>query len=194
MGAAAWGNGDRLTNPYYKRLRQYFYFGGRGKVFTNNEMLRDNAAAIRDIVGPFLSKERLWDPDAVLNVDDIRHSPVTRERVDQAAAVQMVFEDALFHKIDYLIRSTGGDKLVMCGGTALNCVANMRLLDHFNLDYYRGLPGQGNPAAPLDTALPRGPGDGARCGLRVRHAKRRQRRMPFFHPFSLRPAAIRGKK
>jgi len=136
MGAAAWGNGNRLTNPYYKRLRQYFYFAREGQVYTNSEMTANHSALIHDIVGPFLDKERLWNPDAVLNVDDITHSSLTRDRVDKAAAVQMVFEDALFHIMAYLIEETGSDKLVMCGGTALNCVANMRLLEHFNRDYY----------------------------------------------------------
>ena len=29
MGAAAWGNTDRMTNPYYRPLRELFHFGPR---------------------------------------------------------------------------------------------------------------------------------------------------------------------
>lgn len=137
MGAAAWGNGDRLTNPYYMRLRQFFYFGSEGEVFVNTAMTRDEYRELQEIVGPFLRVEDLWNPDAVLNVDDIKHARVTRERVDKAAAVQMVFEDALFHILADLIARTGSDQLVLCGGTALNCVANMRLLQHFDRQYFQ---------------------------------------------------------
>ena len=42
-----------------------------------------------------------------------------------------MFEDALFHIIGHLIRATGSRKLVLTGGTALNAIANMRLMDRF---------------------------------------------------------------
>lgn len=137
MGAAAWGNGDRLTNPYYKRLRQFFYFQDRGEVYVNSRMTDHAYAELQDVVGPFLDIADIWRPDAVLNVNDIAHSKITQERVDIAAAVQMVFEDALFHIIAQLIEETQSDQLVLCGGAALNCVANMRLLEHFDDRYYR---------------------------------------------------------
>lgn len=137
MGAAAWGNNDRLTNPYYSQLRQYFHFSNGGEVHANTAMVENGYASLQKVIGPFLKINDLWEPDRVLNVDDIEHSPITQERVDKASAVQMVFEDALFHVIGHLIRETGSDQLVLCGGTALNCVANMRLLEHFNSSYYR---------------------------------------------------------
>ena len=142
MGAAAWGDGSRLTNPYYKRLRRFFSFSSRGRVHANRIMAEDEYARVQEITGPFVPKEKLWNPDAVLNVDDIQHSPITKERVDVAAAVQMVFEDALFHIIDFMIRETASDRLVLCGGTALNCVANMRLLEAFDGSYYWRTLGQ----------------------------------------------------
>ena len=137
MGAAAWGDGCRLTNPYYRRLREYFHFGAEGEVFVNNMMTENNFSGLERVMGPFVALNEIWKPDAVLNVDDVQHSPVTRERVDKAAAVQMVFEDALFHIIADLIDRTRSDQLILCGGTALNCVASMRLLEHFDRDYYR---------------------------------------------------------
>ena len=35
------------------------------------------------------------NPDAVLRVEDIHHRPDTQDRLDKAAATQLVFEDAL---------------------------------------------------------------------------------------------------
>src|SRR5690606_5521700 len=69
---------------------------------------------------------------AVLRVEDIHHRPDTQERLDKAAATQMVFEDALVHVIDHLLRATNTDRLVLSGGVALNALANMRLLEHFD--------------------------------------------------------------
>ena len=94
-------------------------------------------AATRKILGEPIPTSRMWNPDAVLNVDDVQHSAITRERVDMAAATQMVFEDALFHIVEYLIRSTGSDRLVLSGGTALNGLANMQLAEKFDHAWYR---------------------------------------------------------
>src|SRR5258708_34942479 len=79
----------------------------------------------------------MWNPDTTLRVEDIRHKVDTQERLDKAAATQMVFEDALIHIIDHLIRLTGSDQLVLTGGTALNAVGSMRLLEHFDETYYQ---------------------------------------------------------
>jgi len=145
MGAVAWGDHDRLTNPFYRRLRQMLHFGDKGQVQINRALvnwqnageLRPYNKATRDLLGDPIPPERMWNPDAVLKVEDVQHSAITRERVDLAAATQLVFEDALFHIVDYLIRSTGSDRLVMTGGTALNGLANMQLVARFDNAWYR---------------------------------------------------------
>src|SRR5262249_61312783 len=129
MGAAAWGDGNRMTNPYYRRLRQIFYFGAEGTVLVNRAMTNwQNAGelapykqALKDVIGEPIPPDRQWNPDAVLRVEDVEHSPLTRQRVDIAAAVQLVFEDALFHIVDHLIRMTKSDLLVLTGGAGLTC-------------------------------------------------------------------------
>jgi carbamoyltransferase len=145
MGAAAFGNGDRLTNPFYVSLAGIFSLEADGQVYLNRALANWHRNIARKpytpelirIIGEPLAQEQMWNPDAVLRVEEKDHAPATKERLDKAAATQMVFEDALFHIIDYLIRETGSDKLVLTGGTALNAVANMRLLDHFDTAYYR---------------------------------------------------------
>jgi len=145
MGAVAWGDLNRLTNPYYRRLRQIFYFADQGQVFVNRAFvnwfrkgeLSPYAKPLEDIVGAPIPPDQMWNPDAVLRVEDVEHSPVTRDRVDVAAATQLVFEDALFHIVEHLIRTSGSDRLVLTGGTALNCLGNMRLIEHFDRNWYR---------------------------------------------------------
>jgi carbamoyltransferase len=144
MGAAAWGNYDRKTNPFYAPLSAILQLEPDGQVHVN----RDLANWQRDFSKPYtkdlirilgepIALKDMWNPDAILRVEDIRHKEDTQERLDKAAATQMVFEDALIHIIDHLIRLTGSDQLVLTGGTALNAVASMRLLEHFDEAYYQ---------------------------------------------------------
>lgn len=139
MGAAAWGDMNRASNPYYARLREVLYFGGAGEVRLNRALAnwycepfdRPYKATLIDILGEPLRPDQLWNPDAVLRVEDIHHRPDTKDRLDKAAATQLVFEDAMIHVVDHLLRTTGASRLVLSGGVALNAVGNMRLLEHF---------------------------------------------------------------
>jgi carbamoyltransferase len=144
MGASAYGDTNRATNRYYSPLRDIFELREGGEVRLNRSlanwhrsMLRNPyTQALSDIMGPPIPAENMWNPDAVLRVEDIQHHPNTKDRLDKAAAVQMVFEDALIHVVDGLIRETGADRLVLTGGAALNAVANLRLLEHFDEAYF----------------------------------------------------------
>ena len=102
MGAAAWGDMNRASNPYYARLQDVLHFGADGEIRLNRAMANwycdpfDNPykPALIEILGEPLRPEQLWNPDAVLRVEDIHHRPDTRDRLDKAAATQLVFEDA----------------------------------------------------------------------------------------------------
>ncbi len=191
MGAAAWGNGDRLTNPFYKQLRQIFHLGSEGAVSINRCMANWHNAGhaapfgkdLIEIIGEPIPMERLWNPDAVLCVDQVQHCAVTRERVDIAAAVQLVFEDAVFHIVDHMIRTTGSDRLIMTGGSALNCLCNMHLLERYNATWYSRSLGK---ATQLQLWTPPIPGDagvtvGAACHLALQVGGRA--RESLRHPF-----------
>jgi carbamoyltransferase len=140
MGAAAWGDMNRASNRYYARLKGVLELGSGGEVRLNRAManwyadpsLEPYKAPLIEILGEPLKPEQLWNPDAVLRVEDIQHRPDTQERLDKAAATQLVFEDAMIHVVDHLLRTTGTNRLVLTGGVALNAVGNMRLLEHFD--------------------------------------------------------------
>jgi carbamoyltransferase len=140
MGAAAWGDMNRASNPYYSRLKQVLHFGGNGEVRLNRALANwycdpfdhPYKSALIEILGEPLKPDQLWNPDAVLRVEDIHHRPDTQDRLDKAAATQLVFEDAMIHVVDHLLRTTGAHRLVLTGGVALNAVGNMRLLEHFD--------------------------------------------------------------
>ncbi len=140
MGAAAWGDMNRASNPYYARLKEVLHFGQGGEIRLNRAMANwysdpfdhPYKPALIEILGEPLKPDQLWNPDAVLRVEDINHRPDTKDRLDKAAATQLVFEDAMIHVVDHLLRTTGANRLVLTGGVALNAVANMRLLEHFD--------------------------------------------------------------
>lgn len=140
MGAAAWGDGDRKTNPYYEALRPLLILGPRGEVRVNrdyanwqNDPARPYTDKLTRVLGPPIPRDALWNPDAVLSVDgDIAEAHLNQARLDRAAAVQLVFEDAVVHLVAYLMEASGSDKLVWTGGSALNCTASARLLERFD--------------------------------------------------------------
>ena len=164
MGAAAWGDMNRASNPYYARLRDVLHFGEAGEVRLNRAMANwycdpfDNPykTALTDILGPPLTPDQLWNPDAVLRVEDIHHRPDTKDRLDKAAATQLVFEDAMIHVVDHLLRITGASRLVLTGGVALNAIGNMRLLEHFDEAWFAGAQQR---KARLHLWVPPVPGD-----------------------------------
>jgi len=164
MGAAAFGNGDRLTNTFYPSLAKIFSLEPEGQVYLNRALANWHRSLVRKpytrelvrLLGEPIPQEQMWNPDAILRVESNEHAPGTQERLDKAAAAQMVFEDALFHIVDYLIRETGSDRLILSGGTALNAVANMRLLERFDAGYYKRTLGKNTR---LHLWVPPVPGD-----------------------------------
>ena len=144
MDAAAWGDGNRNTNPFYEPLRQILHLAPDGRVFLNRDLAnwprnygQPYTKELVRILGEPIAQKDMWNPDAVLRVEDTKHKEDTQERLDKAAATQMVFEDALIHIIDHLIRVTGSNQLVLTGGVALNAIGSMRILDYFNEDYFQ---------------------------------------------------------
>jgi carbamoyltransferase len=164
MGAAAWGDMDRSSNPYYARLKAVLDFGADGTIRLNRAMGNwycdpfdhPYKQPLIDILGEPLRPDQLWNPDAVLRVEDIQHRPDTQDRLDKAAATQLVFEDAMIHVVDHLLRTTGAYRLVLTGGVALNALGNMRLLEHFNAAWFAKAQ---NRDATLHLWVPPTPGD-----------------------------------
>ena len=170
MGAAAWGDMNRASNPYYARLKQVLHFGADGEIKLNRAMANwccdpyDNPyhAPLIEILGEPLKPEQLWNPDAVLRVEDIQHRPDTKDRLDKAAATQLVFEDAMIHVVDHLLRITGANRLVFTGGVALNALGNMRLLEHFDETWFENAQQRKTrlhlwiPPTPSDPGVPIG--------------------------------------
>ena len=165
MGAVAWGDSDRMTNPYYRKLREIFHFAPGGNIHLNRALANwprrlqadPYKPALADILGAPIPLEKMWNPDAVMRVDATGAQTSAADRFDKAAATQLVFEDALFHIVEHYIRETGSSRLVLTGGTALNALANMKLLDHFDTGFYSRTLGRAETC--LHIWVPPVPGD-----------------------------------
>ena len=150
MGAAAYGDGSRRTNKVYPRLRNIFSLQSEGQVYLNRALANWQCDLLDDpytpeltgILGSPIRAKDMWNPDSVLRVEGTQNQANTQDRLDTAAATQLVFEDALAHIIDYLIRQTGSNRLVLTGGCALNAIGNMRLLEHFDETYFDSVLGK----------------------------------------------------
>ena len=112
----------------------------------------------------------------MLRVEDIHHRPDTKDRLDKAAATQLVFEDAMIHVVDHLLRATGANRLVLTGGVALNAVGNMRLLEHFDEAWFANSAAAQGPPASVGAADAGRRRRDHRRGLAVRASGRRAAR------------------
>ncbi len=166
MGATAYGNAERATNSYYEALKPILHLGPNGAIALNRKLAnwprdvrKPYTAELIQILGHPIPYKEMWNPDAMLRVEDIKHKENTRERLDKAAATQMVFEDALMHVLAHWIKTTGCERLVLTGGIGLNALGNMRLLEYFGSNFFRrelGLEGRLHlwvPPVPNDAGV-----------------------------------------
>src|SRR6202165_4804999 len=71
MGAAAWGDMNRATNPYYARLKDVLNFGAGGEIRLNRALANWYAdpfenpyhRTLIDVLGAPIKPAQLWDPD-----------------------------------------------------------------------------------------------------------------------------------
>jgi carbamoyltransferase len=72
---------------------------------------------------------------------------------DLASSVQTVLEDVLLRLCDWLAERTSTDRLALAGGTALNCVANTRLVAEGPFRQVWPQPAAGDSGTALGAAL-----------------------------------------
>ncbi|MCW2852015.1 MAG: Transferase [Nocardioides sp.] len=75
------------------------------------------------------------------------------DHADLAASVQLRLEEVLLELARWLRRRTGGDRLTLAGGVALNCVANTRLHAESGYDEVWVQPAAGDAGTALGGAL-----------------------------------------
>lgn len=123
MGLSPYGLMDRKKNSYYSKLRQIIDIKQDGSYrFDMSYFLYHYADRMPSrklcllLGGPVRKKE----------------SEITKRHNDIAAALQMVFEDAVTAILNHAYQETKCENLVLAGGAALNSVYNGKILMNTN--------------------------------------------------------------
>ena len=120
MGAAAWRHEPRHQSVLCAAARRAALRRGR----RSQDQPRDGQLVLRPVRQPLpesahphprstATPDQLCNSDAVLRVEDIHHRPDTKDRLDKAAATQLLFEDAMIHVGGSSARVTGASRLVL---------------------------------------------------------------------------------
>jgi len=119
MGLAAYGNMDKETNPYFKKLMSII------DVKEDGSYRFDMSYFSYTYVNKMPSKKMCG-----LLEGDIRkpESEVTQRHKDIAAAVQLVYEEITTKILNHLYKITKCSNLIISGGCGLNSVFNGKIL------------------------------------------------------------------
>jgi carbamoyltransferase len=79
-------------------------------------------------------------------------APLLDRHHDVAASLQAMYEEALFHRLDWLQRTTGARNLCLAGGCALNSVANGRITERTGFREVFVQPAAGDAGTALGAA------------------------------------------
>jgi carbamoyltransferase len=119
MGLSAYGNTNKNTNPYYKKLKKVIDIKPDGsysldmKYFVYHYKDRMPSKALESLLE---GKTRKSNED------------LTDRHKDIAAALQIVTEEAITKMLSHIQKTTKQKNIVIAGGVALNSVANGKIL------------------------------------------------------------------
>ncbi len=119
MGLSAYGNQDKETNEFYQKIKQVIDLKEDGSFrlnmgyFTYHYKDRMPSKRLCRLLGGKIRK---------------RSEPITKRHKDIAAALQIVYEEALFRILNHIQRQTKQKNIVLAGGCGLNSVANGKIL------------------------------------------------------------------
>jgi carbamoyltransferase len=119
MGLSAYGNMDRNTNEYYKKLKQVI------DIKEDGSFRFDMSYFIFHYAGRMPSKKLCELLDGPIRKPE---SEVTQRHKDIAAALQLITEEALIKILNHVHIATKCNNIVLGGGVALNSVFNGKIL------------------------------------------------------------------
>lgn len=119
MGLSPYGNTNRKTNVYYDKLKKVI------------EIKEDGSYKLNMDYFTYFYKNRMPSKRLCYILDGPVRNPdeeITQRHKDIAAALQLVYEDALFKIANHVYKKTKSENLILAGGCALNSVANGKIL------------------------------------------------------------------
>ena len=136
MGLSSYGDMNRKTNIYYEKLRKVLDLKNDGSFRMNMDYFiyqfydRMPSKKLCDLLGGPIRKF---------------NSEITQRHKDIAAALQILYEDVFIKILNHAYKETKCKNLVLGGGSALNSVANGKILSNtpFKKIWIQPDPGDG---------------------------------------------------
>ncbi len=119
MGLSPYGNMDKGTNPYYKKLKQVI------DIKDDGSYRLDMSYFVYHFYNRMPSKKLCRLLEGPVRKPE---SEVTQRHKDIAAALQIVTEEALTKMLNHVFKVTKCSDLIIAGGVALNSVYNGKIL------------------------------------------------------------------
>ena len=123
MGLAAYGNMNKETNSYYKKLRKVIdikedgSYGLDMNYFVYHYRDRMPSKKLCELLDGPITK---------------RGSEMTQRHKDIAAALQLILEEVMTKMLNHIYKETKCEDVVLAGGVALNSVYNGKILRNTN--------------------------------------------------------------
>ena len=143
MGLSAYGSMDKDKNSYYKKLKKVI------EIKDDGSYNLDMSYFVYHFAERMPSKKM-----CELLCGPIRKpgSEITKRHKDIAAALQMIYEEALFKILNHAQKETRCDNLVLAGGCALNSVANGKIIKNTDFKDIWILPDPGDGGTSIGAA------------------------------------------
>jgi carbamoyltransferase len=119
MGLSPYGNMNKETNAYYPKLMKVIDLKEDGSYKLNMEYF------VYDHADKMPSGKLCNLLDGPVRKSD---EELTQRHKDIAAALQLIFEEALFKALNHIYKETACENIVIAGGSGLNSVANGKIL------------------------------------------------------------------
>jgi len=144
MGLSAWGDMNKKTNPYYKKLKQVL------------DIKEDGSFSLDMSYFVYHYKDRMPSEKLCRLLDGPvtkRGAEMTQRHKDIAAALQMITEDILKSMLNHVYKETRCENIVMAGGVGLNSVYNGKILSQTPFKRIWVQPAAGDGGTSLGAAF-----------------------------------------
>ncbi len=143
MGLSSYGIMDKGKNSYYKKLKKII------DIKEDGSYNLDMSYFVYHFADRMPSKKMCNLLNGNIRKPDEK---ITKRHKDIAAALQMIYEEALFKILDHAQKQTECDNLVLSGGCALNSVANGKIIKNTNFKNLWILPDPGDGGTSIGAA------------------------------------------
>ena len=144
MGLSPYGNMDRKTNPYYKKLKKVI------DIKEDGSYKLDMSYFVYHYATKMPSKKLCKLLDGPVRKPK---AELTQRHKDIAAALQMISEEVIIKIINHIHKTTKCDNLVIAGGVGLNSVCNGKILKNTPFKRIWSQPDPGDGGTSIGAAL-----------------------------------------